>query len=79
MTEIMLQNYTKVLDREGKLSELDERADELLKQVWKVMWGLGGADSMTSRFFVQSLARASGQPAGPTCQLEFQWGQAQGT
>ncbi|XP_015666596.1 vesicle-associated membrane protein 5 [Protobothrops mucrosquamatus] len=32
VTEIMLDNYTKVLDREGKLSELDERADELCKQ-----------------------------------------------
>ncbi|XP_070621931.1 vesicle-associated membrane protein 5 [Erythrolamprus reginae] len=32
VTEIMLHNYNKVLDREGKLSELDDRADELLKQ-----------------------------------------------
>ncbi|XP_013913870.1 PREDICTED: vesicle-associated membrane protein 5 [Thamnophis sirtalis] len=32
VTEIMLENYTRVLDREGKLSELDDRADELLKQ-----------------------------------------------
>ncbi|XP_039180035.1 vesicle-associated membrane protein 5 [Crotalus tigris] len=32
VTEIMLDNYTKVLDREGKLSDLDERADELCKQ-----------------------------------------------
>lgn len=54
MTEIMLDNYTKVLDREGKLSNLDERADELCKQVWKVTWGLGGAPRMTSKLFVQS-------------------------
>ncbi|KAG8141117.1 hypothetical protein E2320_006785 [Naja naja] len=32
VTEIMLDNYTKVMDREGKLSDLDERADELRKQ-----------------------------------------------
>ncbi|XP_034286565.1 vesicle-associated membrane protein 5 [Pantherophis guttatus] len=32
VTEIMLDNFTKVLDREGKISELDERADELRKQ-----------------------------------------------
>ncbi|XP_007434609.1 vesicle-associated membrane protein 5 [Python bivittatus] len=32
VTEIMLDNFTKVLDREGKLSDLDERADELRKQ-----------------------------------------------
>ncbi|XP_063167145.1 vesicle-associated membrane protein 5 [Candoia aspera] len=32
VTEIMLDNYSKVLDREGKLSDLDERADELRKQ-----------------------------------------------
>uniref|UniRef100_A0A8D0G5R2 Vesicle associated membrane protein 5 n=1 Tax=Sphenodon punctatus TaxID=8508 RepID=A0A8D0G5R2_SPHPU len=29
VTNIMLDNYNKVLDREGKLSDLDERADEL--------------------------------------------------
>lgn len=78
VTEIMLDNYTKVLDREGKLSDLDERADELCKQVWEVTWGLGGAPRMTSKLFVQTLARAAGQPAGSTCQLEFLWGQAQG-
>nr|XP_060642930.1 vesicle-associated membrane protein 5 [Anolis sagrei ordinatus] len=32
VTEIMLENYTKVLDREVKLTELDERADELRNQ-----------------------------------------------
>ncbi|KAM6431617.1 vesicle-associated membrane protein 5 [Liasis olivaceus] len=32
VTEIMLDNFSKVLDREGKLSDLDERADELRKQ-----------------------------------------------
>ncbi|XP_061449097.1 vesicle-associated membrane protein 5 [Rhineura floridana] len=32
VTEIMLENYNKVLDREGKLRELDERADELRNQ-----------------------------------------------
>ncbi|XP_058050241.1 vesicle-associated membrane protein 5 [Ahaetulla prasina] len=32
VTEIMVHNFTKVLDREGKLSQLDERADELRKQ-----------------------------------------------
>ncbi|XP_026540550.1 vesicle-associated membrane protein 5 [Notechis scutatus] len=32
VTEIMLDNYSKVMDREGKLSNLDERADELQKQ-----------------------------------------------
>ncbi|XP_053257424.1 vesicle-associated membrane protein 5 isoform X2 [Podarcis raffonei] len=32
VTEIMLENYNKVLDREGKLSKLDERADELRNQ-----------------------------------------------
>ncbi|XP_067396361.1 vesicle-associated membrane protein 5 [Emydura macquarii macquarii] len=29
VTEIMLNNYSKVLDREVKLSDLDDRADEL--------------------------------------------------
>ncbi|KAJ6653238.1 hypothetical protein lerEdw1_009402, partial [Lerista edwardsae] len=29
---IMLDNFNKVLDREGKLSDLDERAEELLNQ-----------------------------------------------
>ncbi|XP_077161441.1 vesicle-associated membrane protein 5 [Paroedura picta] len=32
VTEIMLENYNKVLDREGKLSELDDRAEELRTQ-----------------------------------------------
>nr|XP_034976048.1 vesicle-associated membrane protein 5 [Zootoca vivipara] len=32
VTEIMLENYSKVLNREGKLRELDERADELRNQ-----------------------------------------------
>ncbi|XP_077787337.1 uncharacterized protein LOC144328374, partial [Podarcis muralis] len=32
VTEIMLENYSKVLDREGKLSELDQRAAELRNQ-----------------------------------------------
>ncbi|XP_072834919.1 vesicle-associated membrane protein 5 isoform X2 [Pogona vitticeps] len=32
VTEIMMDNYSKVMDREGKLSELDERADELRNQ-----------------------------------------------
>ncbi|XP_054854465.1 vesicle-associated membrane protein 5 [Eublepharis macularius] len=32
VTEIMLENYNKVLDREGKLHDLDERADELRNQ-----------------------------------------------
>lgn len=30
---IMLDNFTKVMDREGKLSDLDERAEELRNQV----------------------------------------------
>ncbi|XP_032646180.1 vesicle-associated membrane protein 5 [Chelonoidis abingdonii] len=29
VTQIMLVNYSKVLDREAKLSDLDDRADEL--------------------------------------------------
>uniref|UniRef100_A0A8C8S9R7 Vesicle associated membrane protein 5 n=1 Tax=Pelusios castaneus TaxID=367368 RepID=A0A8C8S9R7_9SAUR len=29
VTQIMVDNYTKVLDREVKLSDLDDRADEL--------------------------------------------------
>ncbi|XP_074838004.1 vesicle-associated membrane protein 5 [Carettochelys insculpta] len=29
VTQIMLDNYSKVLDREGKLADLDNRADEL--------------------------------------------------
>ncbi|XP_006031250.1 vesicle-associated membrane protein 5 [Alligator sinensis] len=30
VTQIMLDNYSKVLDREGKLQDLDSRAEELL-------------------------------------------------
>ncbi|XP_048368678.1 vesicle-associated membrane protein 5 [Sphaerodactylus townsendi] len=29
VTQIMLENYSKVLDRDGKLSDLDERAEKL--------------------------------------------------
>ncbi|KAJ7305319.1 hypothetical protein JRQ81_011238 [Phrynocephalus forsythii] len=32
VTEIMMENYSKVMEREGKLTELDERADELRNQ-----------------------------------------------
>ncbi|XP_060107443.1 vesicle-associated membrane protein 5 [Heteronotia binoei] len=32
VTQIMLENYSKVLDREGKLSDLDDRAEELRNQ-----------------------------------------------
>ncbi|XP_062994974.1 vesicle-associated membrane protein 5 [Elgaria multicarinata webbii] len=32
VTEIMLDNYNKALERDGKLSDLDERADELRNQ-----------------------------------------------
>ncbi|XP_044273332.1 vesicle-associated membrane protein 5 isoform X2 [Varanus komodoensis] len=32
VTEIMLENYTKVLERDGKLQDLDERADQLRDQ-----------------------------------------------
>lgn len=30
MTEIMLKNFDKVLERDGKLSELEQRSDQLL-------------------------------------------------
>ncbi|XP_053125750.1 vesicle-associated membrane protein 5 [Hemicordylus capensis] len=47
--DIMLENYNKVLDREGKLTELDQRADDLRNQssafskttqtlAWKKRW-----------------------------------------
>lgn len=38
VTQIMQDNYSKVLDREGKLQDLDSRAEELLDMVL----GLGG-------------------------------------
>lgn len=33
MTEIMLNNFGKVLERDGKLAELEKRSDQLLDMV----------------------------------------------
>lgn len=33
VTEIMLHNFDKVLERDGKLSELEQRSDQLLNMV----------------------------------------------
>lgn len=41
MTEIMLNNFDKVLERHGKLEELEQRSDQLLDMVCG-MTGTGG-------------------------------------
>lgn len=33
VTEIMLNNFDKVLERDGKLAELEQRSDQLLDMV----------------------------------------------
>lgn len=41
VTEIMLTNFDKVLERDGKLAELEQRSDQLLDMVCG-HWGWGG-------------------------------------
>lgn len=44
VTEIMLNNFDKVLERDGKLSELQQRSDQLLDMVCGCgRWEWGGA------------------------------------
>lgn len=54
VTEIMLNNFDKALEREGNLAELQERSDQLLDMVCG-HWELGRDRSLTLRGSSQAL------------------------